>query len=81
MALPTTTTATIQVKRIAKTGTPCYVLIYDSDKKIVAFKYGDFNYTTPADNTVVISSTYDEILSEATKAEIKDFPKQKDGEP
>lgn len=80
MALPTP--VTVSTKFVKKTGTPCYVLIYDPvAKKVVVCKYGDFNYSTPASNTVIVSTTYAEIAAEATALTLTGLPAQVDGQP
>ena len=72
----------IDITRIAKTGTPCYVLIYNPARNaIVACKYGDFNYSTTGTNRVFIAATYADLSAQATTAGITSLPARKDGEP
>ena len=77
MPLPTP----INITRIPKTGTPCYVLVCNTSKKIVACQYGDFNYSTPSANTVIIAATYAELSAKATAAGITGLPAQAEGQP
>lgn len=77
MDLPTPKTST----RISKNGTPCYVLIETPAKKIIVQKYGDFNYTTPGENTVIIAATYAELSAKAQEAGITGLAAQQEGLP
>jgi len=78
MSLPTP----IQITHVSKTGTPCYVLIYNSaTNAVLACKYGDFNYTTPGTNRVLVAETYAGLSAQAAAAGITGLPPQKDGQP